>query len=140
MENARSAGKKLTIGVDHRVEDLADRPEGYRPAHAKAFENVVPLQEVIASSTGSSAASRKTGERYLQMLASLGPEFRILRELPLAEIENAAGAQIAEGIRRMRAGRWNVSPAMTGNTASFRSLRRANWRPLQDSFLFSRMP
>ena len=107
-------GKKLTIGVDHRVEDLADRPEGYRPAHAKAFENVVPLQEVIASSTGSSVASRKTGERYLQMLASLGPEFRILRELPLAEIENAAGAQIAEGIRRMRAGEVERIPGYDG--------------------------
>lgn len=107
-------GKKLTIGVDHRVEDLADRPEGYRPETAKNFENVVPLLEVIASSTGNSVASRKTAEQYSHMLASLGPEFRILRELPLAEIEHTAGAQIAEGIRRMRAGEVVKTPGYDG--------------------------
>ena len=27
--------KKITIGVEHRVEELADREEGYRPQGAK---------------------------------------------------------------------------------------------------------
>ncbi len=107
-------GKKLTIGVDHRVEDLADRPEGFRPESAKPFENLIPLQEVIASSTGTSAASRKTAEQYNRLLASLGPEFRILRELPLDIIEPVAGAHIAEGIRRMRAGEVVRHPGYDG--------------------------
>ena len=107
-------GKNLTIGVGHRVEDLADRPEGFRPQTAKSFESIVPLREVIASSTGYSAASRKTTEQYTRLLASLGPEFSILRELPLEMIEHAAGAPIAEGVRRMRAGEVERIPGYDG--------------------------
>src|SRR5699024_10241887 len=44
-------GKKLTIGVEHRVEELADRPEGFRPASAKPFESLAPIPEVIAACT-----------------------------------------------------------------------------------------
>lgn len=52
-------GKKLTIGVAHRVEELADRPEGFQPDRAKPFERLTPLPEVIAASTGGSAAGKK---------------------------------------------------------------------------------
>ena len=97
-------GKKLTIGVEHRVEELADRPAGFRPVDAKPFESLAPLPEVIAASTGGSAAGKKTLERYEQMLRELGPEFSILREAPLADIERTAGPCVAEGIRRLRLG------------------------------------
>ncbi len=97
-------GKKLTIGVEHRVEALADRPEGFRPAGAKPFESLAPLPEVIAASTGGPAAGKKTGELYERMLRDLGPEFYILREAPIPEIEQAAGPCVAEGIRRLRLG------------------------------------
>ena len=97
-------GKKLTIGVEHRVEELADRPAGYRPEGAKPFESLAPLPEVIAASTGGSAAGKKTMEQYERMLAELGPEFYILRQAPVKEIEQTAGPCIAEGIRRLRIG------------------------------------
>ena len=97
-------GKKLTIGVEHRVEELADRPEGFRPEGAKPFESLAPLPEVIAASTGGSAGSKKTLERYEQMLGELGPEFYILRQAPVEDIEACAGPCIAEGIRRLRLG------------------------------------
>ncbi len=98
-------GKKITIGVLHRVEELADQPEGYRPPQAKPFESLVPLPEIIAASTGVSAASKKTQTWYFQLLRELGPEFYILREAPLNDIEMAAGPCIAEGVRRLREGR-----------------------------------
>ena len=34
-------GRKLTVGVEHRVEELADRPEGFHPENAKPFERDV---------------------------------------------------------------------------------------------------
>ena len=43
-------GKRLTTGVLHRVEQLADRPEGYVRPDARPFESLVPLPEVIAAS------------------------------------------------------------------------------------------
>ena len=97
-------GKKLTIGVEHRVEALADRPAGFRPQGAKPFESLAPLPEIIAASTGGSAAGKKTTELYEKLLRELGPEFYILREAPVTDIEQAAGPCVAEGIRRLRLG------------------------------------
>ena len=79
-------GRKLTIGVLHRVEELADRPEGYTPAKAPRFESLVPLPETIAASLGFSPTSKKTTARYETLLRELGPEFYLLREAPLPDI------------------------------------------------------
>ncbi len=105
-------GKKLTIGVEHRVEELADRPMGFRPDGARPFESLAPLPEVIAASTGLSAGGKKTNELYETMLASLGPELSILREAPLSDIEQTAG--VAEGIRRLRLGQVMRDPGYDG--------------------------
>lgn len=97
-------GKKLTIGVEHRVEELADRPAGYRPAGAKPFESLAPLPEVIAASTGASATGKRTLEEYERLLCALGSEFYILRQAPIEDIQQEAGPCVAEGIRRLRLG------------------------------------
>lgn len=107
-------GKKLTIGVAHRVEELADRPEGFQPDRAKPFERLTPLPEVIAASTGGSAAGKKTLALYERLLCTLGPEFTILRESPAEEIERIAGSCVAEGIRRLRAGQAVWKPGFDG--------------------------
>ena len=52
-------GGRITVGVLHRVEALADREEGFVPPAAKHFESLVPLHEVIAASIGYTAASVK---------------------------------------------------------------------------------
>ena len=70
-------GRKLTIGVEHRVEALADRPAGFQPQRAKPFESLAPLPEVIAASTGASPTAKGTMERYESLLHGLGPEFYI---------------------------------------------------------------
>ena len=97
-------GRKLTIGVEHRVEVLADRPTDFRPQNALPFESLAPLPEAIAASTGRTAASQKTHAIYEQMLGELGPEFYILRDAPIEDIAHAAGPCVAEGIRRLRLG------------------------------------
>lgn len=60
-------GKKITIGVLNRVEQLADREEGYVLKEARSFESLVPLLEVIAASTGISPTGKKAAERYENM-------------------------------------------------------------------------
>ena len=107
-------GKKLTIGVEHRVEELADRPAGFRPAGAKPFESLVPLPEVIAASTGCSLGSKRVGEQYERLLDGLGAEFYILRQAPAEQIEQVAGPCVAEGIRRLRVGRVERRPGFDG--------------------------
>lgn len=109
-----ACGRRVTIGVLHRVEELADRAEGYVPAGARPFESLVSLPEVIAASTGGAAAGKKTRETYEAMLQALGPEFHILREAPLEDIRHAAGPCVEEGIRRLRAGKVERSAGYDG--------------------------
>ena len=113
-------GRKLTIGVSHRVEQLADREEGFVLPGAKAFESLVPLPEVIAASTGHSAASRKVENQYYEMLSALGSEFSILRELPIEDIQKVSGRLTAEGIRRLREGKVERRPGYDGEYGTIR--------------------
>ena len=115
-------GRKLTIGVSHRVEELADREEGFVFPGGKPFESLVPLQEVIAASVGMTTASKKVQAGYEAMLRLLGPEFHILREAPLEEIGRKAGPLIEEGIRRLRAGTVKWSPGFDGQYGRLRLL------------------
>nr|MDD6336137.1 UvrD-helicase domain-containing protein [bacterium] len=107
-------GKRITVGVLHRVEQLADRPEGAGPAQPRTFESLVPLAEVIAASTGHSPVSAKGRALLEGMLQALGPEFAILRILPLEDIARQAGPLVAEGIRRLRCGQVERVPGYDG--------------------------
>ena len=101
-----ACGRKLTIGVKHRAEQLADRPEGCpMPASGRPFESLMPLPEVLASCMGVSSTSKKVAERYFALLSALGNELYILRECPLGDIRAAGGWALEEGIRRLRAGK-----------------------------------
>lgn len=107
-------GGRITVGVLHRVEALADRGVDFVPPTAKHFESLVPLKEVIAASIGVSAASGKVGNQYDGLIHTLGSELFILREAPPGDIELEAGPLVAEGIRRLRAGKVEVRPGYDG--------------------------
>ena len=108
-------GKRLTTGVLHRVEQLADRPEGaVRPRNGRPFQSLAPLPEVIAASLGTSPGGKGTERLYEEMLRSLGPEFQILREAPLEDVARVAGPCVAEGLRRLRRGQVVRSPGYDG--------------------------
>lgn len=96
-------GRKLTVGVLHRVEALCDRHEPI--ALPKPFESLIPLPEVLADCMGVSPSSKRVEAAHLEMLSRLGPEFAILRELSLETIEAAAGPIVCEAVRRLREGR-----------------------------------
>lgn len=107
-------GRRLTMGVFHRIEQLADRAEGYVLPGGKPYESLVPLLEVVAESMGYSVASKKAQNRYEEMIRNLGPEFQILRELPLEDISHGSTPLIADGIRRMRGGLVERIPGFDG--------------------------
>ena len=95
-------GRKLTVGVAHRVEELADRSEE-EAVLTRPFESLMPLPELLADCMGASAASKRVQAEYLRLLGALGPEFRILRELPVEAVERVAGRAVGEALRRLRA-------------------------------------
>lgn len=109
-----ACGRKVTVGVLHRVEELADREEGVRPEGARPYESLVPLPEVLASALGVGTASKKVTALYFDLLRCLGPELVVLREAPLEAIARVGGAAVAEAIRRMRAGEVETRPGFDG--------------------------
>ena len=107
-------GKKLTMGVDHRVEQLADRAEGFVKKVGKKYESLVPLPEVISACMGYSTASKKVQGCFEQMIQTLGTEFDILRNVPSEDIKSCAGERIAEGIENVRTGNVKRIPGYDG--------------------------
>ena len=107
-------GKKLTMGVDHRVEQLADRAEGFVKKDGKKYESLVPLPEVISACMGYSTASKKVQGCFEQMIQTLGTEFDILRNVPSEDIKSCAGERIAEGIENVRNGKVKRIPGYDG--------------------------
>ncbi len=107
--------RPLTIGVLSRVEELADRPEGYRPADAPNFEKLVELDKIIAESLGvKSRSSKKVQVIYEQLLEAFGSELTILRKTDLADIKTQFGSLLAEAISRVRQGQLTVEPGFDG--------------------------
>jgi DNA helicase-2/ATP-dependent DNA helicase PcrA len=97
-------GKPLTIGVAHRVAELADRPAGYRPAGAPGFTNLIQLRQVVAEIQGTGPGGKKVAAEVGRLVGALGPELGILGEVPLSEVERVGGTALAEGMARLRRG------------------------------------
>jgi len=116
--------KKLTIGVMHRVDKLADREEGFRPKDALPFHSSIPLTEVIGEALSVGPTSKKVAAMYFNMLGSLGNEFRILLDTPLHDIETAGSAKIAEAIAKMRSGDVSIAPGFDGEFGKVRIFER----------------
>ena len=100
-------GAPVTIGVEHRVEVLADRSEAQAlpPPSAGAVSNLVPLPEILSELSASAAGSRTVAHGYGQAIAKLGPELAILQSMPVEDIARGGSPLLAEAITRLRAGR-----------------------------------
>jgi uncharacterized protein (TIGR00375 family) len=106
-------GKKLTIGVMHRIDDLADREAGFIPNGAVPYVHAIPLQEVIAHVTGKATYSMQVKSTYSRIIQRFGTEFNVLMKADpdsIAEVDK----KLAEGIRRIREDKAHVIPGYDG--------------------------
>ena len=97
-------GKPLTVGVLHRVAELADRPPGYRPPGAAGFTNLIQLPEIMGEILATGPKSKKVTGEIGRLVAALGPELSILRDVPLDDLRRVGGTRLGEGIGRLRRG------------------------------------
>ncbi len=107
-------GKKVTVGVMHRVKKLADREEGYKREGEPGFHSIIPLAEIISETLKVGVNSKKVQNAYHELLNSLGNEFRILMDIPLSDIEKASSPILREAIARVRKGDVHIAPGYDG--------------------------
>jgi len=107
--------KPLTIGVMDRVEELADRAEGFKPAQAAPFKKLVELDKIIAEALDiKSRHSAKVQIVYNDLIKKGGNELKILLDTSLEDLGKMAEAAIVEGIKRVREGRLIIKPGFDG--------------------------
>jgi len=107
-------GRKVTVGVMHRVEKLADREHGFRPRNAPAFTSIIPLPELIAEGLKCGVNTKKVEAFYFSLLNKLGDEFKILMDVSLDDIGRAGTPLLQEAISRMRSGNVHIAPGYDG--------------------------
>jgi uncharacterized protein (TIGR00375 family) len=107
-------GRKVTVGVMHRVDALADRPEGAAPAGKIPSKRLVPLEEIIAEALDVNVGTQTVEREYFQIVSGCGTEFDALLKSPEEALRKCANPRVVEGILRMRAGHLSIEPGYDG--------------------------
>jgi len=107
-------GKPLIIGVLNRIEELADRPEGFRPENAVPFRSLLPLHELISHSVGAGIETKKVWDVYNRLTGGLGNEFYILLDANRDDIAKYCDEKLASIIMHNREGSMRINPGYDG--------------------------
>jgi uncharacterized protein (TIGR00375 family) len=105
--------KKLTIGVLHRVSDLADRKLGFRPEGVVPFQHIVPLTTVISKAIRKPETSVVVLEEYSKLIRYFGNEFAVY-ESPEEQVRLATSKEIADALARVNSGKISWVPGHDG--------------------------
>jgi uncharacterized protein (TIGR00375 family) len=107
-------GRKLTVGVMHRVVELADREEGSSSPAKIPFKNLIPLNEIIAGAVQKSADCKSVWDIYFNLIREFNNEHQILTEVPIPEFSRFNPARLGLGVERMRKGELKIVPGHDG--------------------------
>jgi superfamily I DNA/RNA helicase len=107
-------GKALTLGVLNRVEELADRTQGFKPPASHSYHSIIPLAEIFSDILQVGVKSKKVRKTYQKALTQLGSEFNILHTLETDKINSAGIPLLGEAIRRMRQKEVEIAPGYDG--------------------------
>jgi DNA helicase II / ATP-dependent DNA helicase PcrA len=113
-QNCEVCRKPITLGVAHRIAQLADRTAEQAAKFMRPCYAIAPLQEIIAHSLGVQSTSKKVQIMYQHLLASLGHEFYILLDAAGNDIAKYSNLAIAQSILAMRQGNVVFSPGYDG--------------------------
>jgi uncharacterized protein (TIGR00375 family) len=107
--------RNLTKGVEQRVEELADRPAGFKPANTTGYTHLLPLSEIISTVLGVAHPSvQKVWDVYNMLIARFGDEYTVLIDASLEEMSKIVEPRVAEAIFRVRQEKVKVLPGYDG--------------------------
>ncbi len=107
--------RKLTKGVEQRVEELADRPLNFKPANAVGFVRLLPLSEIVSTVLHvDSPSSQRVWSIYNSLIEKFGDEYAVLMDISREILSAVAGEKIAQAIVNVREGNVRVKPGYDG--------------------------
>ena len=106
--------QKLTIGVLNRVEELADRPDGFISKNAVPFLSLIPLSEIISALIKSPVSSQKVWKEYYNLINNFDNEFNVLLNAGQNELLKFTDERIAGAIIKNREGKIKIKPGYDG--------------------------
>jgi uncharacterized protein (TIGR00375 family) len=107
-------GKKLTIGVMHRVAELSDREEGEGPTLKVPYKNLIPLNEIIAQAVDKTPECQSVWDVYFHFIHEFENEQRILIEASIEDLRRISPERVGLGVERMRKGKVRIVPGHDG--------------------------
>jgi len=107
-------GKRLTIGVMHRVNELADREQGEYISLRVPYKNLIPLNEIIAQAIEKTTECKSVWDIYFRFIHEFENEQNILTELELSELMRLTPERVGIGVERMRKGDVKIVPGHDG--------------------------
>jgi uncharacterized protein (TIGR00375 family) len=112
-------GKKVTLGVMHRVQELADREVDGRPEGKEDYYNLIPLQEILGEILQKGPNTKTVMKEYVSCLKNLGPELAILKDVPLAKVGSLGTPLLKEALDKMRRGDVQLFAGYDGEYGKF---------------------
>jgi uncharacterized protein (TIGR00375 family) len=107
--------RKLTKGVEQRVEELADRPAGFKPEGSIGYLHLLPLHDIIATVLQATyQGARKVWDIYNVLVGKFEDEYSVLMDAPKEEMCKVVDPSLAEAIVRVRDGKVKVIPGYDG--------------------------
>lgn len=107
--------RKLTKGVEQRVDELADRAEGFTPENPIGYVRLLPLSEIVSTVLGTdSPAVQKVWNVYNSLIERFGSEYNVLLDGSREQLAPVAGEAIADIIIKVRNGEAHVIPGYDG--------------------------
>jgi len=127
-----NCGRAMTLGVAHRVMDLAGSKdwaqESLPPAKTTSlptygvsspdgrppFVRMVPLIDIISAARNRGPATKGVLAEYRRLVTAIGSEYRTLLWAPESELSEASDGYLANAILRARRGEIHVEPGYDG--------------------------
>lgn len=107
--------KPLTLGVEYRVEELADRPEGFVKKDVPKFIDLIPLTELIGSVYGIKLLSSKNiWAIYNSLIKAFGNEYNILLDVSYEELIKVVNKKLANVIIKARENKLEIEAGFDG--------------------------
>lgn len=129
--------KPLTIGVMNRVEEIADRAEGFKPKDVPGYRRLVGLDKIIAEALDiKSRSSQAVKKEYNNLIRQASSELNILLNLDLPVLEKMTLPEVVEGVSRVRKEELIIEPGFDGQYGTVKIFKEKENRENKQASLF----